>query len=91
MIYVKILINGIGLKLKLPMIIEVDNQGAVELVKNLGVVGRPQHIEVRQYLLIEPKEQGLLLVKWCPGETNKSDFFTNSLGVSDFERHTKVF
>ena len=41
MIYVKILINGIGLKLKLPMIIEVDNQGAVELVKNLGVVGIP--------------------------------------------------
>ena len=37
------------------------------------------------------KEQGLLLVKWCPGETNESDVFTKILGESDFESNTKVF
>ena len=91
MIYVYRVLNYIGLELKLSMIIEVDNQGAVDLKKKWSVGGITCHVEVRKYFIREPKEQGLLLVKVFPGDTNASDLFNKTLGGSDFESCTKVF
>ena len=79
------------MKAKLPITIEFENQGSVDSEKNWSVGGRTSHVEIRQYFLRELKEQGLLLVKWCPGETNESDLFTKNLGGSSFERRTRVF
>ena len=73
------------------MLIEVDNQGDVNLENTWSVGGRKLNDEVFQYFLRELKVQELLLVKWCPGEKNESYLFNKKFGVSDFERNTKVF
>jgi hypothetical protein len=40
------IIKSIGLIVKKPMILEIDNKGAVGLASNWSVGGRTQHVEV---------------------------------------------
>jgi hypothetical protein len=50
----------IGLKVKKPMIPEIDNKGAVDLTHNWSIGGRTRHVEVRQYFLRDLKEDGII-------------------------------
>jgi len=46
MLYVRHILESMGLKVKLPMIIEMDNMGAVDLANNWSVGGRTRHVDV---------------------------------------------
>ena len=91
MLHVMRIMESIGLKVKQPMILEIDNEGAVDLMNNWSVGGRTKHIEVRQYFLRELKEKGIVVTKWKPGVKNESDLFTKNLSSEDFKRHAKKF
>ena len=68
MLYVKRLLESIDLRVSsLPMVLEVDNKGAVDLINNFSVSGRTRHRETRQYYLRELKEQVMMVVKWKTG------------------------
>jgi hypothetical protein len=79
-----------GLQVELPMIIEIDNKGAKDLVDNWSVGSRLRHVEVKQFFLRELKEQGLLKVKWLNSENNSADLFTKNLGGPLFTTHTST-
>ena len=51
----------------MPMILEVDNEGAVDLINNYSVGGMAWHLETRQYYLRELKEQGIMSVRGKEG------------------------
>jgi hypothetical protein len=87
MMYVKRLFESIRLRVHLPMILEVDNKGAVDLVNNFSVGGRTRHIETRHYYLRELKEQGVISAIWKAGSENSSDMYTKNLGRREFEKH----
>jgi hypothetical protein len=44
MLYTKRIIESLGLQVQLPMILELDNTGAVDLVDNYSVGGRTRHV-----------------------------------------------
>ncbi len=46
MLYMKNVLESLGLKVKLPMVLEMDNQGAVYLANNWSIGGRSRHIDV---------------------------------------------
>ena len=49
---------SLGLLVELPMVLEVDNMGAVHLANNWSVSGRTRHINVRQcFFFLELKEK----------------------------------
>jgi hypothetical protein len=56
MLYTKNVLELMGLKVKLPMILEMDNKGAVDLGNNWSVGGQTRHVDVRQCFLWELKE-----------------------------------
>jgi hypothetical protein len=62
MLYAKNLIKSIGLKVKLPMILQINNKGALNLINSFSVGGRTCHINVRQCFLRELKEVKQLVV-----------------------------
>ncbi len=70
MMYCYRIITSLGLKVELPMVLEMDNKGAVDLAKNYSVGGRTRHVDVKFFFLRELKEQGLLVIKHVPGEQN---------------------
>ncbi len=51
MLHSKNLLKLIGLKVKLPMLLEIDSQRAVNLIKSFTVGGRASHINVKQCFL----------------------------------------
>jgi hypothetical protein len=51
MLYMKNVLQSLGLKVKLPMVLEMDNQGAVNLANNWSVGGRTRHIDVNSVFL----------------------------------------
>ena len=91
MLYVMRVLESIGLKVKKPMILEIDNRGAVGLANNWSVGGRTRHVEVRMYFLRELKEAGIIHTVWLCGDDMSSDLFTKNLARPQFEKHTQTF
>ena len=88
MIFEKRILESMGLKVKLPMVLEMDNKGAADLINNWSTGGRTRHIDCRLYFMRELKEEEILKVVWIPGSKNSSDLFTKNLLGPDFERHS---
>jgi hypothetical protein len=84
----KRLFEQLGLRVKLPMILEVDNQGAIDLINNWNCGGRTRHIDVRLYFLRHMKD--IIEVKWISSDENTADLFTKNLMGPAFDRHTAV-
>jgi hypothetical protein len=91
MLYVMRLLQSMELKVKLPMVLEIDNKGAVDLSNSWSVSGGTKHMEVRYQFLRELKQNGLLKVNWIPGADNDADLFTKNLDRKTFEKHTRVY
>ena len=91
MMFIYRLLTSMGLKVKLPMVLEMDNKGAVDLANNYSVGGRTRHVDVRFFYLRELKEEGLMVIKHVPGIENDADIFTKNVDAQTFERHLPAF
>ncbi len=89
MLYAKNLIGLIGLKVKLPMKLEIDNKGAVDLINSFSVEGHTRHIDVKRCFLSELKVARQLVVNWIPGLENSTDIFTKKLDWPLFKRYAE--
>ena len=67
MLYVRQILELMGLKVKLPMILEMDNKGAVDLANNWSIGGRTRHVDVQQCFLRELKESKVMDIRWIKG------------------------
>ena len=91
MIFQRHLLISIGFEVELSMILEVDNQGCVDLANNWTVGGPTRHIDVCQNWVRELKEKGILIVKWIPGSKNDANMHTQNLRGLDFEKYAEVY
>ena len=87
MMFITNLLESIKLQVELPMLLEGDNKGVVDLVNNWRIGGRTRHIGVRINFLKELKETGIVKGKWIPTEENCADIFTKNLSGATFEKH----
>jgi hypothetical protein len=85
------ILESMGLKVRKPMILEIDNKGAVDLTHNWSVGGRTRHVDVRQYFLRDLKEEDVILSQWIAGDENSSDLFTKNLPGPLFEKHLATY
>ena len=67
--------------------LELDNKGAVDLSHNWSVSGCLCHDSICQGFLRELEEEGMIEVKWIPGDENSVDLFTKNLATKDSEKH----
>ena len=91
MLYARKLLISLGLKVELPMVLDIDNSGAVDLSNNWSAGGRTRHMDVRMFFLRDLKEQGLVVTNWIDGENNPVDVFTKNLGRRPYEKCIKTF
>jgi hypothetical protein len=91
MMFVMRVIESIGLKVKKPMILKMDNSGAHDLTHNWSVGGRTRHVDVRMHFLPELKEEGIIVCDWVSGDDNSADLFTKNLPGKAFDKHTSTF
>ena len=91
MLHIMRLLASLGLKVKLPMLLEMDNKGAVDLANNWSVGGRTRHVDVRNYFLRELKDQGILVIRHVSGEENDADIFTKNVTAAIHEKHIPLY
>ena len=91
MLFQKHLVESMGLQVELPMILEIDNKGAIDLANNWSATGRTKHVDVRHHFLRDLKEEGIVKFKWISTKENSSDLFTKNLGGASFEKHAAVY
>jgi hypothetical protein len=60
-LYTKRIVESLRLHVQLPMILEDDNKGEVELVNNYSV-GWTRHVETIQYFLRQLKDEDIIKV-----------------------------
>jgi hypothetical protein len=66
MIYAKHILESLGLQVETPMVLQMDNKGAVDLINSFSIGGRINHIDVQQCFLRELKEAKIMVVTWIP-------------------------
>ena len=89
MIYVKKLVKSIKMKVKLPMIVECNNKGDVNLVNGWSVSVHIKHINIRLIFLQDLKEAGIICVKWVLKENTVADLHKKNLNTSAFKKHAR--
>lgn len=87
MLYVANVLESLGLKVQYPMVLELDNKGAVDLANSWSVGGRTRHVDVRMYFLRELKDQGKIVIRHISGEDNDADIFTKNTDRAVFNKH----
>jgi hypothetical protein len=90
MLFMMRVVESVGLTVKKPMVLKVDNKGAKDLTHNWSVGGRTRHVNVGEWFLRDLKE-GVLEVRWISGDENSADLFTKNLPGLLFEKHTKRY
>ena len=91
MLYIKRVLEGMQLQVELPMVLKIDNSGAVDLANGWSAGGRTRHMETRMFFLRELKEEGILNIQWLKGSENPVDMFTKNLAGPAFNKFAKVF
>ena len=87
MIQAKQILEGMRIKVKLPMLIECDNKGAVDLVNGYRIKQGSKHIDIKYMKMREWKERGLIKVRWISTQENEADIFTKNVDKKILNRH----
>jgi len=82
--YMYIICWSCSLSVELPMVLKMDNSGAVDIANSWSFGGRTRHVDVRNYFLQELNNQGLLMIKCIPGKEMIGTFSQRS-NVSHFQ------
>jgi hypothetical protein len=91
MLFIMRLLESMGLKVQKPMILEMDNKGAVDLTHSWSSTGRTRHIANKLAFLRELKEEGIIECRWISNEDMSSDIFTKNVGGADFQKHLATY
>jgi hypothetical protein len=62
MLYIRNILESMGLKNKLPMKVELENKGAKDIITNWSDDGRTRHVGVRFNFLRELTENGIIKI-----------------------------
>ena len=87
--FVRQILESMGVRVKLPMLLNVDNTGAINLANNWSTTGKTKHIDVRFHYLQELVDQGMIKLNFVRLEENVADIFTKNLSASLFDEHSK--
>jgi hypothetical protein len=87
-LFVKQLLENIGIKIEYPIEIKVDNIGAMFLANNFSISQRTKHIDIRRHFVRGYIEDGILKLVFVRSGENDSDMFTKNLGELLFNKHS---
>lgn len=86
-IFAKNVIESMGIKMEFPIVINVDNTGAIYIANNYTVGQRTKHIDVRVHFVREFIEDGIIKVVFVRSEDNDSDIYTKNVTTQLYVKH----
>jgi len=87
--FIYMILESMGIKVEIPIIVRVDNNGAIFMSENVVVSQRTKHVDVRYKFVNEFVEDGFLKIRFVRSEDNDADIFTKNLKGELHERHMR--
>ena len=89
LIFLKHVIESMGIKVELPIVIKTDNVGAIYLSNNYTTSQRTKHIDVRVHFVRQFIEDGIFKIEFVGSEDNDADIFTKNTSEEIFDKQSK--
>jgi hypothetical protein len=87
-IFTKQLIESMGIELRLPIVVRVDNVRAIYIGNNYTTSQRTKHIDVRAHFVREFVQDGVVKIVFIKSEDNDADIFTKNAAEELFIKHS---
>ena len=87
--FIYMILESMGIMVELPIIVRVDNNGAIFMSENLAVSQRTKHVDIRYKFVNEFVEDRFLKIIFVRSEDNDADMFTKNLKGELHEKHSK--
>jgi len=81
------LLQSMGMKVKTPIIVRVDNIGAIFMAENVAVSQRTKHIDVKYRFVQEFVMDGFLKIIFVRTLDNHADIFTKNVSGDIHDKH----
>jgi hypothetical protein len=79
-----------GLKIKIPIIVRVDNVGAIYMSNNSSTF-RTKHVDVCYHFVQEFVEDGIVKIIFVKSAENKADIFTKNVQEELMKKHVQGY
>ncbi len=80
-------LNSVGIPVETPVIVRVDNMGAIFMAENASSSTRMRHIDIRWHFTRNLTKDKLVKIIFCVSADNKSDGMTKNVPQDIHERH----
>ena len=90
-LFVRNVLEFLGVKVAYPVVVRVDNMGAIFIANNEGMGQRTKHIDMKHHFVREHVEDGILKIVYVQSEENDADVFTKNLSGELHGKHTGKF
>jgi len=80
-------LESIGVKVKFPIIVRVDNVGAIFMAENVTNSQRTKHVDIRYHFVREFVVDGYIKIIFVKTEENRADMFTKNVSGGRYQEH----
>ena len=84
LLFVRNMMNFLGFKISEPLMVYNDNQGAINIGRDLTSVSRTKHISMKYFFIQELVEKGQISLEYIRTDQMLADILTKPLGKSAF-------
>jgi hypothetical protein len=85
------LLKGMGVDVKIPIVVRCDNVGAIFMAENPSSGIRTRHIDTRYHFVCEHVQDGLIKIVFVKSSINDDDMFMKNVGKEAYEKHVNKF
>jgi hypothetical protein len=85
--FIVMVLQSLGIKVKTPIIIKVDNIGAIFMAENVSTTSRTKHIDTRYHFVREFVVDSFIKIVSVKTTENKSDMFTKNVSGDAYDEH----
>jgi len=83
------MLKSIGFEVEIPLVVTVDNVGAIYMTENVTATSKTKHVEIRYHFVREFVQDGFLKIVFANMKENDADIFTKNVRGDILEDHWK--
>ena len=83
-------LQSMKIPVEFPVIVRVDNVGAIFMAENVSTSERTKHVDIRYHFVGEFVFDGVICIFFVQSDKNHADIFTKNVTKDLFEDHIKT-
>ena len=91
LLFVRMILEFLGKKIKYPTIIQCNNIGAIFLAHNTKTSHMTKHIDTCYHFVCKNVEDNVVKIVFVKSTDNQADPYTMNVGVESFKRNAKKY